>query len=167
MLASGANSGIFPIFETPSERQVTVVARLFGAYTHNLDQKNRLAIPAKLRSELGDSFVLTLSPCGERCLLAYTFDDWDDVMQDYLSEPSSEDQMLRQRKLYMNTDRMDLDSQGRMTIPARFVELAGFRREVFMLAVGYHVEFWDPEEYQKMLVEKKDRMDSQKGYLKR
>ena len=147
------------------ERQVTVVARLFGAYTHNLDQKNRLAIPAKLRAELGDSFVLTLSPSGEKCLLAYTFEDWDDVMRDFLSQPSSEDQMLRQRKLYMNTDKMDLDAQGRMTIPTRLMEQAGFRREVYMLGSGYHLEFWDPEEFEKMLERNKERMDSQKTYL--
>ncbi len=136
-----------------------------GTYTHNLDQKNRLAIPAKLRAELGDSFVLTFSPSGERCLLAYAFEDWDDVMQKLLDQPSSEDLMLRQRNIYMNSDKIDLDAQGRMTIPTRFMEKAGFTREVFMLGTGFHLELWDPEEFQKMLERNKEIMENQITYL--
>lgn len=135
-----------------------------GAYTHNLDQKNRLAIPAKLRAELGDSFVLTVSPSNEPCLLAYAFDDWDAVMEDVNDQPASEELMLTQRYIYMYSDKIDLDAQGRMTIPTRFMEIAGFQKEVFMLGAGHRVEFWDPEEYKKMEMRTKERMLQQKRF---
>lgn len=135
-----------------------------GQYTHNLDQKNRLQIPAKMRAELGDSFVLTLSPSGERCLLAYPFEEWDLVMENLASETPTRDTMLRQRKIYMNTDKIDLDSQGRMTIPSRFMEKAGFKQEVFMLGCGSHLELWDTAEQQKMLEDDGETMDNQVTY---
>lgn len=140
------------------------MARLMGTSTHNLDQQNRLAIPTKMRTELGDSFVLTVSPSGEHCLLVYAFEDWDDVMQKLISEEPSEETMLRQRMIYMNTERIDLDSKGRMTIPTRFMEKAGFKNEVFLLGNGYHLELWDPEEFGQMLGRNKERMENQKTY---
>lgn len=135
-----------------------------GTYTHNLEQKNRLAIPSKFRSELGESFVLTVSPSGERCLLAYTFEDWDDVMQKLVSEEPSENTVLRQRMIYMNTERIDIDSKGRMTIPMRFMEKVGLKNEVLMLGDGFHLELWDPQEFEQMLGHYKDQMENQKTY---
>lgn len=138
---------------------------MMGAYTHNLDQKNRLAIPAKIRAELGDSFVLTVSPSGEQCLLAYTFDGWDSVMARINDQPSSEDLMLTQRFIYMHSDKIDLDSQGRMTIPAAFMQEAGFRKEVHILGVGERVEFWDPEIFRRMQERNREIMQSKKIFF--
>ena len=144
---------------------MAVVTRLFGSFTHNLDQQNRLAIPAKLRAELGDSFVLTISPSGERCLLAYTFEDWDDVMQKLSDQPASEELMLKQRYIYMDTVKADLDSHGRVTIPTQFMEKAGFQSEVLMLGVGSRMELWDPEEFRQMQERTRARIENQKIYF--
>ena len=138
-----------------------------GRYTHNLDQQNRLQIPAKLRTELGDSFVLTFSTSGEKCLLAYSFEDWDISMEALADEVPTRDTMLRQRKIYMNTDKIDLDGQGRMTIPAFLKEKAGFRNEVFMLGAGSHLELWDPEAYEAMCKENEERFEKEATYLKK
>ena len=139
--------------------------RIMGTYTHNLDQKNRLAIPAKIRAELGESFILTVSPNGERCLLAYTFDGWDRVMERINDQPSSEELMLTQRFIYMNSDKIDLDGQGRMTIPAQFMQAAGFQKEVRILGVGERVEFWDPNEFRAMEERNRALMQSRKIYF--
>ncbi|MBR5618429.1 MAG: hypothetical protein IKW76_01695 [Clostridia bacterium] len=141
------------------------MARLMGTYTHNLDQQNRLAIPTKVRAELGDSFVLTVSPSGEDCLLAYSFEDWDDVMQKLIDEEPSEFTMIRQRMISINTVRADIDAKGRITIPTRFMEKAGFREEVYMLGNGYHLELWAPDKFDEMLSRYKDFTENQKTYF--
>ena len=138
-----------------------------GEYTHNLDQKNRLQIPAKMRTELGDSFVLTVSPSGDQCLLAYAFEDWDFVMEQLTKEEPSRETVMRQRKIYKNTDKIDLDAQGRMTIPARFMEKAGFKQEVYMLGCGTHLELWDPTEYQKWCDENEESLENQEAFFGR
>ena len=134
-------------------------------YTHNLDQTNRLAIPAKIRADLGDRFYLTVSLSGERCLMAYTVDGWEQVMARINDRPADEELMLMQRMIYVNSARIDLDGSGRMTIPQPFMEAAGFRKEVHILGVGARVEFWDPEEYEKMLAYTRERMAGQKIYF--
>ena len=44
-----------------------------GEYQHTLDAKGRLFIPAKLREELGDSFVVTKGL--DECLFLYPLDE--------------------------------------------------------------------------------------------
>lgn len=143
------------------------MTRLMGEYTHNLDQKNRLQIPAKMRTELGDSFVLTVSSTRDRCLLAFTFEDWDDVMEDLNSKEPTRETVNKRRWIYMNTDKIELDSQGRMTIPARFMERAGFKQEVYMLGCGTHLELWDPSEHQKWFLENEEELENTETFYNR
>ena len=140
------------------------MSRFMGQYTHNLDQKNRLAIPSKIRAELGESFILTVSPSGEPCLLAYTFEGWDRVMASVNDRPPSRELMYMQRFIYMNSDKIELDSAGRMTIPAAFMEKACFSKEVRILGIGEHVEFWDPEKYAEMEQNVNAFMESKENY---
>ena len=143
------------------------MTRIMGEYTHNLDQKNRLQIPAKMRTELGESFVLTVSPNGDQCLLAYAFEDWDFVMEQLSNEVPSRETMNRQRMIYMNTDKIDLDAQGRMTIPTRFMEKAGFKQEVYMLGCGTHLELWDPTAHTQWLEDNEESIANQKTFFGR
>lgn len=121
-----------------------------GQYTHNLDQKNRLAIPAKIRVDLGESFILTVSPNSDPCLLAYTFEGWERVMASINNQPPSRELTYTQRFIYMNADKIELDNAGRMTIPAQFMEKVGFTKEVCILGAGERVEFWDSAKYAEM-----------------
>ena len=45
-----------------------------GEYMHTLDAKGRLAVPSRLRDELGGVFYVTLSM--DRCLSAYSAESW-------------------------------------------------------------------------------------------
>ena len=48
---------------------------LLGEFNHSIDEKGRLIIPAKLRDDLGESFVI----CNglEGCLFVYSQDEWN------------------------------------------------------------------------------------------
>ncbi|MCL2508551.1 MAG: division/cell wall cluster transcriptional repressor MraZ [Oscillospiraceae bacterium] len=130
------------------------MAWLFGEYKHNLDQKNRLAIPAKLREELGESFVITLpnNEDGDRCIYAYSVEDWIEREKILNSgqQPSPE-LTRRQRFMYDNTDRVDVDKQGRITIPAKFIGHANLEDEVLLKGVGRRMEMWNPNEREEMV----------------
>ena len=124
---------------------------MMGQYTHNLDQKNRLAIPAKLREALGESFVLCKAPNGETCLFAYSMEDWQGAMQAINDQPPSRELTMRQRIIHMNADTVETDKQGRITIPPRFMDYAKFEQEVFIVGAGRRVELWAPAEWERML----------------
>ena len=49
---------------------------LKGEYSHNIDAKGRLIIPAKFRDDLGENFVITKGM--ENCLYVYPEDEWND-----------------------------------------------------------------------------------------
>ena len=49
---------------------------LIGEYQHSLDTKGRVNFPAKLREDLGDSFILSKG-LGDECLFVYSNDEWE------------------------------------------------------------------------------------------
>ena len=66
---------------------------LLGEYNHNIDEKGRLIIPAKLREGLGDSFVI----CNglEGCLFVYSQEEWNKFVAELVSLPlPSQDVLL-------------------------------------------------------------------------
>lgn len=133
---------------------------MMGQYTHNLDQKNRLAMPAKLREALGESFVLCIAPNGENCLFAYSMEAWEGAMQAINNQPPSKELTMRQRIIYRNAETVEPDKQGRITIPPRFMEKARLEREVHIVGAGRRVELWSPAEWDRML-EQSEAMEAQ------
>ena len=57
---------------------------LIGEYEHSLDTKGRLIMPAKLREDIGEKFIITKGLDG--CLFAFSIEEWknDDGKQDKL-----------------------------------------------------------------------------------
>lgn len=58
-----------------------------GEYTHTIDDKGRLIIPAKFRSQLGDDFIITRGL--DHCLYGYPLIEWQAVQQRLASLPST------------------------------------------------------------------------------
>ena len=49
-----------------------------GEYHHTIDDKGRLIIPSKFRTELGESFVITRGL--ENCLFVYSLVEWNKIV---------------------------------------------------------------------------------------
>ena len=49
---------------------------LKGEYSHNIDAKGRLIIPAKFRDDLGENFVITKE--WKIAFIVYPEDEWND-----------------------------------------------------------------------------------------
>ncbi len=116
-----------------------------GEYTHYLDAKGRLAIPAKLRDELGDVFYVTLSV--DKCLHAYNLESWK-KFTDKVDSMSYMDQR-KMRPLYAYAARCELDSQGRVLVPQKLRDYVGLRKSVTVVGNNNHAEFWDSDEWKK------------------
>lgn len=58
---------------------------LLGEFNHSIDEKGRLIIPAKLRDDLGDSFVI----CNglEGCLFVYSQEEWNKFVSELETLP--------------------------------------------------------------------------------
>lgn len=111
-----------------------------GEYQHTLDAKGRLFIPAKLREQLGDSFVVTKGL--DDCLFVYPQEAWEELEQKIRQLPMSKSRSLQRFFLSSAAD-VTVDRQGRIVIPPVLRRYAGLEHDVVVIGVGERAELWD------------------------
>ena len=114
-----------------------------GTYEHNIDAKGRLAIPSKLRDELGSVFYLAMGV--DDCLAIYPQSTWNRFTEKFASLPMS--QSKKMRSLFANAARCELDSQGRIVIPQKLKKYAGIEKDVVIIGVHDRAEIWAAEKW--------------------
>ena len=109
---------------------------LKGEYSHNIDAKGRLIIPAKFRDDLGENFVITKGM--ENCLYVYPENEWN------IFEETT-DKKARALAYFFQGSATDgdLDKQGRTLIPSVLREFAHLDKEVVFIGMGKRAEIWD------------------------
>jgi len=115
---------------------------LIGEFTHTLDTKRRVALPAKFRKELGKSIVITHG--FDKCLFVYPAAAWRNVL-DKLSALSMGKRESRglNRFLLGGAVESDVDSLGRVLVPEFLKSFAGLKTRVSVIGVNDRVEIWD------------------------
>lgn len=126
-----------------------------GRFTYSVDNKGRVALPAKLRKsvskEAHENFTVLRG--FEQCLYVYPQDEWNKLEESIrgLSFSDAQHRFFSRTLLGWATD-CALDSQQRITLPQEHMTYAGIKSEVLILGVLERIEIWDPtvyEEYQK------------------
>lgn len=129
-----------------------------GEYSHNIDRKGRLIMPAKFREELKERVVVNRGLDG--CLYVYTMEQWAIVQQKIATLPTTKkDARNFQRMMLAKADECDLDSQGRILIPSRLVQLAKLEKECVIVGVGNHIEIWAKDRWQMFEAEQEDSFE--------
>lgn len=111
-----------------------------GEFKHSIDAKGRLAIPAKLRDELGDRFTVTKGLDG--CLSIYPEKEWDALEEKIRALPMGKARDL-QRFFFSAAFDAEMDAQGRILIPANLRTHAGLTKEAVIIGASNHAEIWD------------------------
>lgn len=113
---------------------------LIGEYQHNIDLKGRIFIPAKLREDLGESFVIAKSM--DTCLSIYSIEEWKAFEAEIKKRPYNKARKLI--KFYHgNAAPGETDKQGRVVIPQNLREYAKLEKEVTIVGAMDHIEIWD------------------------
>ena len=121
---------------------------LGGEYRHGLDPKNRVFIPAKLREELGETFVV-VKDLREKCLKIYSQAEWDKS----IAPIKHQERRLAEKVLRFLSSSMSQvvpDSQGRILIPKDLVQYAEIERDVVVVGCYDYAEIWAEESYQRL-----------------
>jgi MraZ protein len=119
-----------------------------GEYEYTIDAKQRLAIPADVRSQLdeerhGRAFYAVPGPNGALWL-------WPEVTFEQMSGAAeqsllpAEEMMEFEELLYSQAARVSLDKAGRVRVPERLLQSAGIGQRVVILGVKDHLELRDP-----------------------
>ena len=113
-------------------------------YSHQLDAKNRLRIPAKLREELGDNYSITVGTGG--CLYVYTAEQMKHVKETLTNINSYRDKQLKAaRYILYNTWDAEEDNQGRILLPENLRKYAKIEKNIKVFKGPNCVEIWSEE----------------------
>ncbi len=120
---------------------------LMGEYLHTMDEKGRVNIPARLREELGDNFVVTRGL--DNCLFIYPHKEWAALETKLKSLSSSRAEARAFLRLFFSgAAEVELDRQGRVLIPPALREHASLQKEVIFIGVSNRAELWSREKWE-------------------
>lgn len=125
---------------------------LIGEFKHNLDSKNRLTVPAKLRVELGETPVLTRGLDG--CLFIYPARDWQLFMEKMANLPLGQ-KKARDFKRFMlsGASETEIDEMGRILIPEPLKKYAALEKSAVIIGVSDRIEIWSEGIWNEYIVE--------------
>jgi len=129
-----------------------------GEYEHNIDAKQRLAIPSDLRGRLdpevhGVAFYIAPGQAGALWLWPErTFEEM--ALATEQSLVPDEEMLEYEQLLYSQAARVELDKAGRVRIPERMIRIAGLGPKVVVLGVKDHLEVRDPEHWDQLREQK-------------
>jgi MraZ protein len=113
-----------------------------GQVVHSIDEKHRLAVPARFRAELATGFYLTKGV--DRCLYILTPDAWARLAERIQELPSMQADARRlQRHFFSGADHVVPDKLGRIVLQPSLREYANLRGEVVIAGVHSRIELWD------------------------
>jgi len=118
-----------------------------GEYRHTVDDKGRLAIPARFRAQLEGGAVLSRWIDG--CLAIHTRAGWDALSAKIAGIPFTDPAgRLLERQIFAGALEADMDRQGRVLVPAYLREETGIEGEALVIGVRDHGEIWAPDRWQ-------------------
>jgi MraZ protein len=124
-----------------------------GEYNHSIDEKGRLALPAKFREQLAPGIVITRGLDG--CLFVLTYEDWNKFTAQ-LSEKLPFTQKSGRdltRFFFAGASHLIPDRQGRILIPPFLREYAHLESAAVITGANTRLEVWNPTRWQEMMQE--------------
>ena len=121
---------------------------LIGEYGHSLDTKGRLIMPAKLRQDMGEKFILTKGLDG--CLFAFSQNEWLNFETKLKALPLSDRNARNFVRFFLSgATECEIDKQGRFLIPNNLRVAANLEKETVIIGVGTRLEIWDKATWDK------------------
>jgi len=112
-----------------------------GAFEHTLDDKGRLAMPARFRAALDAGLYITRGL--EPCLVIWDYDSWRAISERVRTLNLWQGDARRMQRLFFSgAAAAQLDKLGRFVIPHYLREYAHLETEVVVLGIGDRIEVW-------------------------
>lgn len=117
-----------------------------GEFSHTLDDKGRLTIPAKFRDELAGGLVVTRGI--DRCLSVFPRQVWEQLAGNIAKLPLTQ-RSARDFGRLMFSGAADFipDRQGRVLIPQGLREYAQLDGEAIIIGLYDRLEIWNPDSW--------------------
>ena len=121
---------------------------LIGEYEHSLDSKGRMILPAKIREDLGEKFIITKGLDG--CLCGFSESEWNNFEEKLKQLPLTNKNARDFVRFFLSgAVEAETDKQGRFLIPANLREYADLDKEAVVTGVGTRIEIWERDKWKK------------------
>lgn len=119
----------------------------FGSFRHQIDQKNRMRVPAKFKAELGSSFVITK---GTSSCLFLLSEQNNSLLNKIAQVPVFDLEAQKSvRTILSSAFVAEEDGQGRVLVPKELLAHANITKNIVFVGVGERVEIWAEEKWDK------------------
>ncbi len=119
----------------------------FGEFEYKIDEKGRVPIPPKFRSELREGVVLTQGV--EGCITAYPLPEWKKLATTLTTGSVTRDKLRKlNRAIFATAFSLNIDGQGRVALPIPLRQHAGIEEEVVIAGANNYFELWNKERWE-------------------
>ncbi|MEA4995835.1 MAG: division/cell wall cluster transcriptional repressor MraZ [Petrimonas sp.] len=132
--------------------------QFLGNIEAKADAKGRIFVPAVFRKRLqgaDEEFLVLRKDIFQDCLVLYPGTVWEneiEALRSRLNKWNKEQQQVF-RQFVLDAERLEMDANGRILIPRRYMVLVGIESEVRFLGVDDTIEIWAKEKLEKPLVD--------------
>ncbi len=129
------------------------MSMLTGEYNHQLDAKNRIRIPARLRKELGDEYYFAKGD--NHCVYIFPKEEMEAKLESVRETKISDIEKQRNLRLFMRTITLAVeDGQGRIVLNPELRAHLNFEKnekDIVVVGMNYRAELWSKSNYEKYL----------------
>ena len=119
---------------------------LIGEYEHSIDAKGRLIMPAKIREDIGEKFIVTKGLDG--CLFGFSQNEWTNFEEKLKTLPLTNKNARDFVRFFLSgATECEIDKQGRFLIAGNLREYAAMEKEVVIIGVGTRIEIWNKDKW--------------------
>ena len=125
-----------------------------GQENYSIDNKGRVNIPVKMRKAISPEAngVFNITKGTDKCIYAYPMDEWKNYEEKFTQlNQYDEKQRYFLRESLRWSEEVNLDGQNRLSIPKKLLEFAGIESKVTIVGMVDHIEFWNPEVFDKYI----------------
>lgn len=136
-----------------------------GEFTHNLDSKARLTIPAKFRNAFATGLVVTRNPV-DNCLLVFPRAEWEKLAEKVSALPLTDPRSAAFRRIFFSAaEDLEPDGQGRILLSQRLRDHARIETDVVIAGQNKFIELWNPSLWEEKVLQEASSADFTSDYF--
>jgi MraZ protein len=120
-----------------------------GEFQYRVDEKGRVPIPPKFRTEELKKEGVVLCPGMEKCITIYPISEWKKLADSLTAGPIIPSKLRKlNRAIFATAFNVEIDGQGRIQVPAQLRQYGALNDEVVIAGANTYLELWSREQWE-------------------
>ncbi len=122
----------------------------YGEYSHSIDRKGRLILPARIRDAAKAHFIekFFVTAGLDKCLFMFSEEEWRSQEGKFKALSLTKQQgRIFNRLFFSSAQEVMPDKQGRILLPQYLKEFAVIKKDVVIVGVSSRIEIWAKDEW--------------------